>query len=247
MFAWSFTLPNLVGTLMKLNLSALPVVATAATLALATVAVAPAQAATITLGSQLNLASPISGGVQLVGSNNFNFFGEPVIAGNQGISVTTGTGSFANTPLLSPIRPLLPVLNPQRLPRIADLNGLLASGNLLTYTGPRLNDFIKNMEFGPGLFLPSSPLSFDLISFVYDTTTATTTSLTGFFRSGADEIGATGRFTTQLDIANPSSYSITLTTIPTPAIPTPALLPGLFGLGAAAWRKRKSEKAEVAA
>ncbi len=31
------------------------------------------------------------------------------------------------------------------------------------------------------------------------------------------------------------------------AVPTPALLPGLVGLGAAAWRKRKSEKAAVAA
>jgi hypothetical protein len=236
---------------MKLQLSALPVVAAAA-LSFATVNPSSAQAATITAGSQLNLASPGTyGGVQLVGGNSFDFFGDiltpplPSVANNQLIGVNTSTGSFANTPTISLLLPIFPLVNSQRLPQIADLNGLSAAGNLLTYTGPRLNNFIKNLEFGT--LLASNPLSFDLVSFVYDTTTATTTSLTGFFRSGADEIGAVGRFTTQLDIANPSSYSITLTAVPTPAIPTPALLPGLLGLGAAAWRKRKSEDAAVEA
>ena len=41
------------------------------------------------------------------------------------------------------------------------------------------------------------------------------------------------------------SYSITLNQ-PTTAIPTPALLPGLIGLGVAALRKRKAEAAEQA-
>jgi hypothetical protein len=219
---------------MKLNLFRIATVA-AVTL-MATTTVAPAQAAAIAVGSTLNLSSPVTGGVRLSG-NNLDFFGLPVLAANQGIAVDTGTGSFVNAPVLSPVLPVLPIFNPNRIPQISDLT-LSGAGNVLSYTGPRLNNFIKNMEFGP--LLSSSPLSFDLISFIYDQTLGQTTSLTGFFRSGADEIAATGLFTTQPGFPNPT-YSLSLR-----AVPTPALLPGLIGFGVAALRKRKLAAGEEA-
>jgi hypothetical protein len=42
------------------------------------------------------------------------------------------------------------------------------------------------------------------------------------------------------------AYNIKISTIPTDAVPTPALLPGLLGLGLKAWRKKKLEEALVA-
>jgi hypothetical protein len=224
---------------MKFNL--FQIAAVAAVTLTATTAVTPAQAAAIAVGSALNLSSPVSGGVRLSG-NTLDFFGLPNVgpipfASNQGIVVDTGTGSFVNAPLLSPLLPTSPLFNPNRLPQISDLT-LSGVGNIISYTGPRLNNFIKNMEFGP--LLSSSPLSFDLISFVYDQTLGQTTSLTGFFRSGTDEIAATGLFTTQPGFNNPS-YSLSLR-----AVPTPALLPGLIGFGVAALRKRKMAAVEEA-
>jgi len=69
---------------------------------------------------------------------------------------------------------------------------------------------------------------------------------TGTFSNALGNFLGSGLLTTQLNVSKgkdiTSGYSITST-----AVPTPALLPGLLGLGVAALRKRKSEESEVEA
>ena len=60
-------------------------------------------------------------------------------------------------------------------------------------------------------------------------------------RKGSDFSDAIGQFTTQ-ELIGSTSYSMTIT-----AVPTPALLPGLIGLGMGMLRKRKKEMAAVSA
>ena len=74
---------------------------------------------------------------------------------------------------------------------------------------------------------------FTLTSFV--NTSAFNYTFQGFFKDGT--IG-TGGLTTQITGSNSKAYSVTITSDGT-KIPTPALLPGLIGLGAAAWRERR--------
>jgi hypothetical protein len=73
-------------------------------------------------------------------------------------------------------------------------------------------------------------------------------SSTGSFLDYSDNtsIGAGGPFSAQTGsfVINGTSISGTVTAR---AVPTPALLPGLIGLGAVAWRKRKSEQEAVVA
>ena len=213
--------------------------ATAVTLTATALVAAPAQAATITPGSQINFASPgfpsiNGGGVQRTG-NTLNFFGFPLTAGNQGTSVTSGTGSFRDSHLVSSTA--FP------LPRIQDLTlTATVSPNIFT-SGPVAN-FITGFDIVTarffGLPVSSDPASFDLSSFVYNALDGSA-AVNGTFRSGLNSIFGSGTFTSQLGTGgslpavNPSSYSLSLT-----AVPTPALLPGLVAFGVGVLRKRKS-------
>jgi hypothetical protein len=69
---------------------------------------------------------------------------------------------------------------------------------------------------------------------------------TFFDYSDSTSIGAGGPFSAQTNNFILSGTTIS-GDITAKAVPAPALLPGLLGLGAAAWRKRKSEKEAVAA
>jgi hypothetical protein len=233
---------------MKLKSPWFPYMAAAA--AVVTAIVSPAQAATITPGSVLNLSNPSvslgGGGVRLViGTTDANgdgrsdqqtldFFGGQVVGGNQRIGVASGTGSFLNTNLVS-----------QAVPPVATVLDLVQNqGAPGTYVLPStVAGWIQGVDI---LNTPSNLLSgtnrvdFDLTGFTYFTATGAA-DITGTFRNvtTGTSIGASGSFTSQLVLtpAN-SSYSISLV-----AIPTPALLPGLAGLGLAAWRKRKEQAA----
>ncbi|MBD2109826.1 PTPA-CTERM sorting domain-containing protein [Nodosilinea sp. FACHB-13] len=193
---------------------------------------APAEAATIVGGSTLNLSNTdiIGGGVKRVGNNlDFFSFTNPFTGNTSGqfTGVSASTGSFTNSNITSLIPPL---------PRIQDLV-LVASGpNLFTISGPIAN-FITGVNLGSA---PFSNVNFNLTSFVWNSSTGSA-DLAGIFVSGSDSIAARGLFTSQLNSVNPSSYSLSIT-----AVPTPALLPGIIGMGVAALRRRREEAEENA-
>ncbi|NJL40621.1 MAG: PTPA-CTERM sorting domain-containing protein [Leptolyngbyaceae cyanobacterium SM1_4_3] len=102
---------------------------------------------------------------------------------------------------------------------------------------PSLTSFeaINNFLF----FGTGSPFNFNLTSVAY--TEVGRYKLTGIF---ADNTQATGWISTQLVDGKVNSYSATITA--GNEIPTPALLPGLIGMGAAVLRKRNAEETEQA-
>ncbi len=107
---------------------------------------------------------------------------------------------------------------------------LTALGGGFFHTGSVAN-FITNIGAG---------ISFDLTDFIYNNADGSA-SFKGFFKSGADSIAANGGlFTSQLSVKNPTTYSASIA-----AIPTPALLPAVIGLGMGVLRKRKKAAAEA--
>jgi uncharacterized protein YjbI with pentapeptide repeats len=172
------------------------------------------------------------GGVKRVG-NTLDFFSSTsFFSGNtfgQRTNVSASTGSFENSNFFSLIPPL---------PRIQDLALIAGGPGLFTISGP-INNFITGVNLGSA---PFSNVDFNLTSFIWNSSTGDA-DLTGVFVSGSDSIQAVGRFTSQLSAANNlSSYSLSIT-----AVPTPALLPGLIGMGVAALRRKKDETAEETA
>lgn len=67
------------------------------------------------------------------------------------------------------------------------------------------------------------------------------------FPSVVNVAAVTGPFITNADIdpSTPATYAVLTSTAE--AIPTPALLPGLIGMGLAAWRKRQQDTSDAAA
>jgi len=186
--------------------------ATAIALSAATISASPAQALSITPGSLLTIAGNVQANPSNANPTQFVFS----TLGGTALKTTIGassTGSFAG---LGGTEPSIQNLS------------LTPSGVNLFSSGPVTN-FITNIGAG---------ISFDLTQFIYDNL-ASKATFEGFFRSGADSIAAKGGFfTSQLDAANPNTYSASIA-----AIPTPALLPGLIGLGMGVLRKRKKEMA----
>jgi hypothetical protein len=86
-------------------------------------------------------------------------------------------------------------------------------------------------------FGQNSPFNFNLTSFTK--VSDTTYNFEGVF---ADNTLGSGQFTTQVIAPGVNSYSVTITA--GNEIPTPALLPGLIGMGAAVLRKRNAEETE---
>jgi hypothetical protein len=187
------------------------------------VASVPAEAA-ILVGSRLNLQNISQGGVSFSssgGSGTLDFEGP---LGGQAIGLGASTGSFAGASSL-----------PTPLARIQDLNLTSSGSGVFEFTG-LLTNFLSGIDL-PG-FPGGNDLQFDLTKFVFSQGTGDAT-IEGFFRLGSDSILGSGLFTSQTNLGNPSSYSLTIQ-----AVPTPALLPGLIGLGVAALRRKKDEAAE---
>lgn len=99
-------------------------------------------------------------------------------------------------------------------------------------TIPFIGSKAKWLDFDNDMF------DFTLTSFV--NTSAFNYAFQGFFKDGTIGIGG---LTTQITGNESKAYSVTITSDGT-KIPTPALLPGLMGLGAAAWRKRQQSAAQ---
>ena len=208
----------------------------AATIAAGLATTAPAEAALIK-GSTVTLKNNIQGGALKIDPTNtggikFDFFGarnaqaQP-IAANQGVTVVSGTGDFLAT-------------NSNPIARIKDLN-LASTLNPNLFKLGALSNFLTGLDAKPSI----TNLNFDLASFVYNKSTGIG-RFKGTFTGG--QVGL-GTFTLGSAILKPVgspavlndfNYSLSLT-----AVPTPALLPGLLGLGAAALRKRKGEAAEA--
>ncbi|HEY9699679.1 MAG TPA: PTPA-CTERM sorting domain-containing protein [Trichocoleus sp.] len=127
-----------------------------------------------------------------------------------------------------------------------------------TYSGQPGTQF----TFVPSSFKPFFTLSgssFRFYGFANDPTTLTSQPNFGFFLGNpSNSNGATvGTFFTnkssisfpfgvnQKEAENFSASRWTATAIPAP-VPTPALLPGLLGMGVAALRKRKNDRSEAA-
>ena len=107
-----------------------------------------------------------------------------------------------------------------------------------------LYSFGETPDFIKGLLLDGTPISFKLFA---DSLGGTVTNLKMFNLSGSFQ----GVFTNINNVAvADGTFSLTsgnpnLISIAATPVPTPALLPGLVGLGIAALRKRKSEEIEV--
>jgi hypothetical protein len=198
--------------------------ALAATAVGTAIAATPAQAASINGGSRLNLSNVAGGGV--------SFFQAPPGAldfegpgGGQRVAVGASTGSFsgATPPELPPF------------PRIQDITFTSVVGNIYTFTG-NLTNFISGIDV-PGSIAGNAATQarFDLTRFVFNRASGDATFFGNFRIGNTFSIGGSGLFTSQTNLGNPSTYSLSIT-----AVPTPALLPGLIGLGFGVLRKRKS-------
>ena len=114
---------------------------------------------------------------------------------------------------------------------------------------------IKNLVYSGGAFqaindfITINPdLAFDLSSVTTDkSATSATFNFFGTFSNSVEDIVGSGTLTTVVDFNKkgqdaPSAFSGTFGAT---SVPTPALLPGLVGMGVAALRKRKSEEETV--
>jgi hypothetical protein len=133
-------------------------------------------------------------------------------------------------------------------PGSAKIASFAAPGSALGLPTAPIPSFLSQIQLTDGSFA-----SFNLESLNFSTFTSGTNrffdfDLTGkFITALGQEIPAFGGFTTQVKqaslisgIAVGSTYSGDLT-----AVPTPALLPGLLGMGAAALRKKRKGESEV--
>jgi hypothetical protein len=217
---------------MKLKSPWFPYMAAAA--AVVTAIASPAQAATLAPGSTLNVSQFNPGAGVNRSSTQLNFFGPGLGAGlsygsafgNGTSSSTSGaftigasTGSFASYTLGAGLIKDLTIPSP-----------------LATQSSNFLQFAATTITLTPVLSFPTWTGRFDLGTLT--AVNATTYTFDGTFRiNGFDNAPGIGQLTFQ-DLSNPTSYSLSVS-----VIPTPALLPGLVGLGLATWRKRKEQAA----
>jgi hypothetical protein len=189
----------------------------------------PAQAASINAGSILNISNVAGGGIKYVNdistgsSIELDVFGPS--NGNR-VIIGASTGTFVGA-----------TSNPTPATTLKNLTLSLVSGSATKYKlASPVTNYLNGLDVsgGPGT---GNDVQFDLTSFLYDTVTGDAL-VQGFFKYGPNTIAGAGRFTSQLDIARPSSFSMSIT-----AVPTPALLPGIIGLGLGALRKRRQGQA----
>jgi hypothetical protein len=148
-------------------------------------------------------------------------FGKSLISGTS----TSGFGTVGNPIDLKDLSLVNDGLNQWKLAApVTDFLSIAAAPNV-KFT---LNTFVLKKILGTGLSGDSLLADF-----------------TGIF-TNPDVVGGVAQLTSQGAFATTSGSTYSATLVPV-AVPTPALLPGLLGLGAAAWRKRKSQEAAVQA
>lgn len=185
--------------------------------------VSPSQAA-ILAGDTLDVNSVVGGLVKVQGTN---LSSNPIITGLDFGANGVDTGSFQVTGATGGFTPYLG--NIGTIQDVTFVNGI--SGFV--------DDF---MSINPDLLFDLSKATVTIGALVNQQRTISV-DFFGTFTNALGEIQGTGLLTTQLNLKTgedlPSSFSITST-----AVPTPALLPSLLALGAGVLRKRKAEAAE---
>jgi hypothetical protein len=220
-------------------------VATAVTLT-AIGATSPVQAATLAPGSTLNLSQFNPGAGVSRNATQLNFFGPGIRIGTTNLTLGSqfNTASFPES-LVNPQGSGAVTIG-QSTGSFANYTlgaGLIKDLTLPAPTAAQRDDFLRfaatSIQLNP-FSLPTWTGRFDLTSFTV--ASPTTYNFTGIFEvSGFDPTPGIGQLTFQ-DLSNPTSYSLSVS-VP---IPTPALLPGLLGLGVAALRNRKAEQSASA-
>lgn len=199
----------------------------------------PAQALSIAPGSTLGIGGGNNGGVIISGSPSnyqFDFLFDGSVAADPGtageLEIQSKTGSFFSSG----------ITEGSGGARIKDIATVTAGGG---YVIPPTSDFISNLVYG------GESLSFDLTSLTGFTFNPPGLgalngfSFSGKFRTASGAILGNGSLNAIFSIdtlTGNTSWAASLTATP---IPTPALLPGLLGLGLGVLRKRKAEAEET--
>ena len=159
----------------------------------------------------------------LEGSDVFNFFelANPTIG--YGSSIGQGRIGIATTPVFGAYDSIL---------NLKDLNLTQTSASTWKLDSSPLDGFITNLSDSRKFNLEN----FDLTK---DGSGNFTAKILGHFDPPGIEGFGNGNFTTQAATLNfnGTTYSLDIT-----AVPTPALLPGLIGMGVAAVRKKKQKE-----
>ncbi len=194
--------------------------------------VAPAQAA-ILAGSTIQLGTPFGANASYT-ATSLDF--EDALGG-QNIFVTGGSGSFSFPGSGAGLIARLVATSASAV--VQDVSNIPAFAPISSFfTANLFNNPATGLLGGNfGGVITSNAVRFDLNTFTFLNGVG---NGTGLLTRGADSIQALFAFSTQG--ASPNSYSATIT-----AVPTPALLPGLLGLGLTAMRKRSKKAQEVAA
>jgi len=205
-----------------MNLKSIALGAAIAATAIGTTAISPAQAASLDGGLQF-----ASTGAKAAKISNTKV--NLQLSQSGPFSIINATGDFVGVTGAPVFKDLILNLT----------GGTLNNGGGFSAAAP-VGSFIS------GLMLGANPVSFNLTdgAFVGFFKTATNFNLSGFFNG---EFVSNGITIGAGSIASLSSTSFAGTSgqVASTAIPTPALLPGLLGLGVAALRKRKGEGSEA--
>ncbi|HIK43562.1 MAG TPA: PTPA-CTERM sorting domain-containing protein [Leptolyngbyaceae cyanobacterium M65_K2018_010] len=187
---------------------------------------APAEAAAIAVGSMIDFSSLPNGGVSFdATTGSLNFTPDSITIGQitlpvQPIESGLGTGSFTG------VGPLATIL---------DLNLVDNGAGIFSLAAPQDN-FISFINLPP-LLSELNDVQFTLTNFILDTNTGSSTAFEGFFARHGQTTPAVGQFTSQMNFRELSSWSLSVR-----AVPTPALLPGLVGMGIASLRRKSEEE-----
>jgi hypothetical protein len=178
-------------------------------------------------------ALTLDGGFVMTGTVNTLPGANPILKFKD-FTIGSKTGDFAGlsgTPVIAD----LALTDPGVLNNAVDNKGV--------YVNPAIANFISGLDLGGGLTFDLDASNVNLFGFIANASDfAIAGPVTGFFKQGGTVVGKGF-----LGVNNDDGISAISLTTKKEAIPTPALLPGLLGLGAAAWRKRKSEQAAVVA
>jgi len=154
----------------------------------------------------------------------------------RGFKVTDTTGSLAGGALTG-----TPSLSPLHLTK--DVSGNFNSDGVLNFiTGLKYKGEEAFFDLNPLSFLASSGSSVSSAT-MYSLFSSEDIDFTGVFRTATYSSDSTIAFSVVKNMLLKKPINDAGVNV---AIPTPALLPGLVGMGLAAWRKRKGEEAEQA-
>jgi hypothetical protein len=185
----------------------------------------------VTLGAESANALALNGGFVLIGTVDTNPGATPVLKFTN-FTIAAKNGDFATlsgTPMIAD----LALTDPGSLNNSAP--------NTSVYQHNSVANFITGLDLGGGLSFDLDGSLVNLFGFIQNPDKFSIGGpITGFFKQGGISVG-----TGTIGVNNTNGISSIAITAAS-QVPTPALLPGLLGIGAAAWRKRKSQEEAIA-